>query len=406
MKRLRVAIVGIAEPLALETDSPTFRCGLLASALAEAGHDVVWWTSKFDHSTKQYHKLPETLRVSDNYTIEFLNGRSYKRNVSWGRILHNRDVARSLEVRLADAGAFDVFFVCVPIHELASVVLARAKLAGGVVVLDVRDPWPDYLLSVLPTPLHGVGRAVLRRSFREAEQNFRSANAITAVSETFLGFGLRYAGRAAGPDDGVFPIGYAIDRADPLPVRTESRGRVCCVFAGSFVVSADLPTVIKAARHLQDEGDDRFEFILVGDGPKMKRLRGMARGLNNLRMTGWLSRTALFEILTSADLGLVCYTAGAVQTLPNKPFEYWAAGLPIVESLGGELSTIVEEHDIGFSYEAGNAHSLMDALRRASAANIPAAGRRARKVIEDEFAADRIYPHLVKRLEAIAGVRE
>ena len=62
-------------------------------------------------------------------------------------------------------------------------------------------------------------------------------------------------------------------------------------------------------------------------------------------------------------VGLVTYSKDAIMSLPNKPFEYMAEGLPLLSSLRGELRDLIEKHRIGRFYEAGNPSSLADGVR-------------------------------------------
>ena len=54
-----VWLVTIGEPLPVEAGSRALRCRLLARELARRGHDVIWWTSDFDHFAKRYHRQAE-----------------------------------------------------------------------------------------------------------------------------------------------------------------------------------------------------------------------------------------------------------------------------------------------------------------------------------------------------------
>ncbi len=48
--------------------------------------------------------------------------------------------------------------------------------------------------------------------------------------------------------------------------------------------------------------------------------------------------------------------------MPDKAYDYMAAGLPIVNSLRGELEALLREHGAGMQYRAGSAQSLADVI--------------------------------------------
>jgi hypothetical protein len=79
--------------------------------------------------------------------------------------------------------------------------------------------------------------------------------------------------------------------------------------------------------------------------------------------------------------------------MPDKAYDYMAAGLPIVNSLGGELAKAMHRADAGLSYEAGNALSLSNALLHL-AAEEPERLRMARHSLSvaAEFDSKRQYP--------------
>ena len=398
---MHVGIVATAEPLALDATSRAFRCGMLAEALVGAGHRATWWISSFDHVKKVYRRPASPLSGLD---FRFLEGRPYWKNVSVSRLLHNRDTAVGLSRDLARRDPeVDAFFVCIPTHELASATLDFAASRSVPTILDARDPWPDVYLSRFPRALRPAAQIALLPSFRSARDNFRRASAITAVSETYLTWALSYAGRARDARDRVFPIGIPRDRmAEQAPAEPPHALRV--VFAGSFVASADLKTVVRAAQDLQHRGAD-VEFILAGDGDGFDRVRSEVAGMRSVLLPGWLPENQLLPLLRSCDLGLAPYRKGAVQSLPNKPFEYWSAGLPVLECLGGELGTLVCDEGVGLSYDAGDPRSLVRSLEWAllHRDDLRAMGERALRMMTRQFDSAVIYRSLVEFIEHIAA---
>jgi len=56
-KPMKIWLVTIGEPLPLgiSKDDRLHRTGQFARYCASKGHEVVWWTSTFDHFRKQHH---------------------------------------------------------------------------------------------------------------------------------------------------------------------------------------------------------------------------------------------------------------------------------------------------------------------------------------------------------------
>jgi glycosyltransferase involved in cell wall biosynthesis len=107
--------------------------------------------------------------------------------------------------------------------------------------------------------------------------------------------------------------------------------------------------------------------------------------------------------MRTAWVGLAPYVEGAGQSLPNKPFEYMAAGLPIISSLPGELEALLRQEGIGLQYKAGDVESLVGAIK--FLVEHPDERRRmairSRMLFEKRFAADIIYSRYVEHLEQV-----
>jgi glycosyltransferase involved in cell wall biosynthesis len=113
------------------------------------------------------------------------------------------------------------------------------------------------------------------------------------------------------------------------------------------------------------------------------------------------------KILAISSIGLAPYYSIVTPTLPNKPFEYMAAGLPILSSLGGELKTIIEQESIGLQYDADDSNDLKEKIMwfLSHPEKTKEMGLRAKALFEKKYRADVVYADFVKHLEKIANER-
>ena len=127
---------------------------------------------------------------------------------------------------------------------------------------------------------------------------------------------------------------------------------------------------------------------------------------DNLIFTGWIDENKIWALMGLAVAGLATYTRDALQSLPNKPFEYWAAGLPILSSLAGELEMLIEQEKVGRQYEPGDADSLVSGIKWlvAHPTEREEMGQNARRLIEEKFNTDIIYEHLTRHIEKIKSL--
>ena len=419
---MRVWLVMVAEPLpGVDGDCREWRCGMLARTLVARGHDVTWWTSAFDHFRKKHRSYrSQSIEVQKGFGLRLLCAPGYKKNISLRRVFHNVYVARVFEREADDTDAVpSVVFACIPTLELAQKALEYAKARDLPVIIDVRDQWPELYLNAFPPRFHRFARFALSSEFRRARRILGGATSITAVSETSLGWALRHARRPMRETDRVFPLGHASQAVDATTAVTSRMAQLraehniqsdalVVTFIGTFGASYNLDLVIEASRILQSEGRSiPVQVVLAGDGSDKERLQKTARGLKNVIFTGWLDRTSLEALTRLSSVGLAAYKRDALQSLPNKVFDYMAAGLPILSSLRGELETLVRDRKLGLQYDADDPVSLLESIRwfLDNPQSRVAMGARGRALFKERFAAEAIYRDLVEHIEEVASAQ-
>ena len=83
-------IVTIGEPIINNKNNLRLhRHGLLAEYISKnSSNKVIWWTSKFNHFTKEFEMInDEEYYPNKNLTVKLLKGTGYKKNVSISRII-------------------------------------------------------------------------------------------------------------------------------------------------------------------------------------------------------------------------------------------------------------------------------------------------------------------------------
>jgi len=349
------------------------------------------------------------LPVEPRYEVRFLPGRLYRRNVSLNRLRNHREIARSFRKTAPTLPAPDLILCSLPPLELCVESVRFGRARGVPVLLDVRDPWPDVFYRVLPKPLRRLGPLLFSPFVRQASTALRAASGIVAVSQAYLNWALRLAGRAPGPRDTVITHGYptspTVSESDVAALRTQlgvRDGMTVLWFVGSFAWYLDIPTIIDAARRLAQRTD--LLFILSGAGERENQLRAQADGLPNVRFTGWVDQIAIARLSRIATAGLAAYVPDAAMSLTNKLFEYLSAGLPVLLGLRGEAEAIVREWDCGITYRPGDARDLARAV--VAIADDPSLRSRlaagSARAFRTAFAEEIIYPRFVRLLEAEA----
>jgi len=390
------------------------RAGMLTRALLSMGHQVTWWTSAFNHSSKRHRTNRSQMKVSpEGVRLWLMHGIAYSRNIGLSRLVNHLQLALEFS-RLAVAELPpDLIFCCWPAVEVGFAAVRYAERQSIPILLDVRDLWPDIYLDAIPPAFRPAAKIALAPYYGMTRSAFRRASGVVAISEGYLDWGLAQAGRVRGPNDALFPLGYQepdwtkaslSERNHSLLALAGSDSRLLCWFLGSFGDTYDLESVIRAARKLKDQGVNDCQFVLSGEGEGRARLEKMACGMENIVFTGWLNADQIARMMQKVHVGLAAYRKGAPQGLPNKIFEYMAAGLPILSSLSGECEQFLKTNFCGISYAAGSPDSFIEALLSLTAdenrrKELGANGLRA---FRSHYSASVVYPRLAGHLEHIA----
>ncbi len=121
------------------------------------------------------------------------------------------------------------------------------------------------------------------------------------------------------------------------------------IFIGTFGDSYELELILEATKRFNKSGRTDICFIIAGAGEKYEMISRKASGLNNVVLLGWIEEKEINTLLKMGFAGLV--PCRSVQnTMPNKPFEYLSAGLPLINSLEGEMAELVDKHGFGLNY--------------------------------------------------------
>lgn len=397
------------EILPIQECGRRMRTWLLADALLARGHRVTWWASTFSHQRKALlFDRDQMCDVQRHFTLRLLASGGYDRNVSLRRYLHHRRLGhRFLEVAQTLQPP-DVIVCAFPVIDLAYYAARYATVLGIPLVIDVRDLWPDTFLGKLPAGSQWLGRLLFAKDFRRARYTCAAAGSLVSISQGCLDWALTKAGRPAGPTDRVFHTGYpdALTNAvlPRAPLRPEWFGKVLFTFVGSFGSSYNLRSICDVAEACLANVDDHVHFVLVGDGDQYADIARRAARLPNVTLTGWIDQEALKDLLDASDVGMAPLRS-VRHALPNKPYEYFAAGLPILSSLEGEMEAIIDRHDVGSSYRDGDVGRLRELVLAFAAdhARRGTCSRNARALYESRYRAEDIYAEYARHVEEVIG---
>lgn len=377
------------------------RTSFLVEKLIERGHEVVWWSSAFDHFGKKWLDLSFIKTQEEFGRVRFilLRGCGYKKNVSLRRYLDHRLVARRFCERAYRETLPDIIIASLPSHDLVYEGVRFGQKVRIPVIVDVRDPWPDVFLEALPHWVSMVARGFLGRDFKMLKEALTGATSILACTNTFLGWALEKAGRSCQPGDRVFPLGAELNPRGV--VRTHNPDTPFVVaFVGTFSSFHNPEILVECAERMKAEN---IQFILAGNGIHLDRLQKRGAHSPNVHFPGWLGEREIQSLLQHAHVG-VCPSNRPAPLFPNKAFTYLSAGLPVLSSFGGDLHSWIEKEKFGFNYPPDDVGALCHFIRLlvSNKETYEEMSRRALSVFNAHFTVEKIYNSYVDHVECVA----
>lgn len=406
------------EPLPLDPGNPRLmRAGMFCAALAARGHRVRWFNSTFDHYQKRFRTLePGSYTLDDGVHVELVDGIGYFSNGSPRRLLHNAVVAqrftrRAHDIAVAVGERPDVLVADLPMPDSALKAVRLARKWGVPSVVSIRDLWPDFFLSFLSPIRRGLAKPFIVNLNRIVNSACREADHLIGISENYLAWSLKKAGRERREGDAIIPLGYAPSKAPhtemsigSLAAKGVDFGKDLATFVGSWGRTYDLKLLLEAAEDLKAEPG--LQIVIAGHGEQGSALTEAAKMLPNVVLPGWLDRQEIATLLERSSVALAPYSISAPQGLPNKLFEYMAAGLFQVTTLRSEARTVLDASRAGLTVPAGNRQAFANAVLAGRDVGRDPAKRRAIKAyFSDHFAAERVYARYADELEVIVARR-
>jgi glycosyltransferase involved in cell wall biosynthesis len=378
---MNIWLATIGEPLPLDAGRADrlHRTGYFAQFLAQRGHQVLWWTSAFDHFRKRHlSQRDETVDVDSHLRIRMLRGRGYQRNVSLARLRDHAEIAQKFNVEAdrAASGAArpDLIVAALPSIDLPAACADFGVRNGVPVVLDMRDMWPDIFVETVPGAMRPLARVLLAPMFRQARHACSQASAIAGITDAFVDWGVARGSRQRTALDRAFPLGYSAEAPPAEEIRAANEnwyrlgigenGPFTVCYFGGLSRQLDLMHAIDAARLMQARGVP-IRFVLCGEGERLEEYRRAAAGLSNVTLPGWVDHAAIYTLMRRSHAGLDPLPAryDFLATINNKAIEYMSAGLPVISSpRRGVLYDLLERHGCGLSYHAADASGLADLL--------------------------------------------
>lgn len=373
----------------------------------EDGHQVTVITSPYDKSDVEAFKgLTKKVNV-EGIDVIVLNVPQSNKHSTLKRILRFVQyitlatyyaLKLKYDVAIASSGPITVGYL-----GIVAKVLRRKKF-----VFEVRDLWPDgsVQLGVLKNKL------LIKMAFWFEHLCYKKADLIVVCS----------AGMKKDIEDrfhfnNIIVIPNACDTiffslARQKPIATDLQNKKLVVYAGSLGVMDHCMQIMEAAALLDTSKYPDVAFLIIGDGVERKMMQEYKEKhqLHHVHFYGLIPKTEVAPLLCNATCSIVCFkNVPVLNTVsPNKMFDAFAAGVPIIQTTQGWIKEMLAESGAGITVYPDNPAQMLgailnyiddEALRERDASN-------AYQLATTVFSRDKCAQDMLQAILAIANPSE
>lgn len=412
-KSLTVWIFQTGEPIHLdEVNARGMRAINLSDELVSQGHQVVLWTSDFDHfsKTSRFGKAT-TIDYSNLLSIKLIPSNGYRAHKSLIRFWDHLQLAYNLRKMLRDQIPPDVAFVGLPPVEAAWVMSRWLKKNQIPFMLDIKDTWPENYANLFPQKIRLVGNFVFAPLFSMRNWTLRNADGVVSITKDFLNWARLVSKTNRKEFDHVAPLVpnqrkystseelAAEDWLDENNVLNDGRTRA--YFVGSLNDVFDFEPIFFAAKN------SATEFVICGEGPLRETLENQFKTLSNVVFLGWVNQTQSDALARRSTFALapVRDRADFNMSIPNKFFDAIRLAKPIIATDHGVAADFIKSNGIGVCYRNTDSESLAKTIESLliNPKNLNEMSKNAEALFQITYNPSKVYGDLVIRLADLSS---
>jgi len=280
-----------------------------------------------------------------------------------------------------------------------------AKRLGCRFFFEVRDLWPQSLVD-----MNGIsaGHPMVWLMGNIEQKLYRNAEQVIVLAEGSI----PYIKEKGVPGECItyIPNGVHLNHFATSKTRDENRktygfDKFTIIYTGAHGPANALHTVLQAAGELREQ--QQVEFVLVGGGPAKSELQAQAHkmGLKNVRFMNPIPKGEIPDLLNAADATLITlkdarsfYTAVS----PNKLFDYFAAGKPVLCAAPGNAADMVRHYNCGLTSPPEDGLALAKqvlALSQMPADQLKHMGAKGKELVLSRFSRAKLVNRLISLIE-------
>ena len=381
----------------------------LAVFFTKKDYKVTIFASDFNLSLRKYFKKNKKFffksEIEEKVNWIWLSCFDYKEN-NWRRYLNIFSFLANLLLNITFRLLIfredkpDLIIYSSPQLPAAFFCLIISKLLKIPFIFEVRDLWPKVLIDVGLISEKSIIYKVL--SYFESII-YKNSSCVVVLSKGCI----KHVTKLGAKNVFFFPNGPDLKDFKYFPLPKEDKEFSVkrpfkIVYSGAHGRVNDLKTIIKAAYLLEKY---HINFYLIGDGPEKLKIQNLALNLKNVFFDSSIPKKNMPKYLANSDaiiitlLGLELFKYGVS---PNKLYDAYAIGRPVITTIPGIVNDEVEYFGLGVTAPPENPQILAKKIKTLylkPRVEREAMSISARKVAERFYSREKISEEYIKIIE-------
>ncbi len=342
----------------------------MAEILIRNGYSVKFFISNVSHQTKKKENSYNTNIWKNGVDYQIIKSITYSSHISLKRIFYEKIFIKNVIISFKEEERPDLIIIRDPAIFISSVLIKFIKKNKIKYLVDIIDIWPELFEMVLPKYLQRFSKYIFSYFYYKRKKLLKGASAYSAVSPDYLKIATNINNKI--PSQIIYwgcdfkNIQSIIKNKSKLGLKKFSlckeNNDFWLIYSGTLGDNYDIKTIFKVAESFTTYYN--IKFIVAGSGPLTSWIYTYIN-LNkpkNIVFLGQIKYEDLFNLYGFCDIGLTTYANKSTVSMPIKCYDYFAAGLPIINSLNRNLGKIIIEKNLGYNFIPENVESLKVAI--------------------------------------------